>query len=456
MKKMRIKINYKRKVLPKNIWLAILAVFIVITLISGITTVFAYQEPITTEEKNTVLTYSGNSQFNYLTTLVNNTVYNKTLLRPGEGIIFKQIVDNITGTHQYQFSISQSATISATYSLKAIIQTDLWTKTYPIIESSSYESTGTRLTVSESFPIDFRFYDNILTTINEEIGINAPNPILLIQASTSVSAKTDEYTISDTFNPEITMSLNRKTIEFSDMLSLSKSGSKTETITINHPEVEEARQSRLLTTFITGFILVIYLLFTKMQPTEMSALEKELHKIQKKYGEWIVKAESNPVDPLSKSIMISSMEELSRISEDLGKPMIHYTKGKKNHMFAVIDDEHIYQHELKVSKRQEKDLFSFFSAPKKMMKSSSDADKINEEKNNNLNADSLKKNHYDTIVTCKHCKSSFAIEEEITDDVKHIEVSCPYCEERQRISIEPGFLEWFIHSFFKKKENRAF
>ena len=453
MKKMRIKINYKRKVLPKNIWLAILAVFIVITLISGITTVFAYQEPITTEEKNTVLTYSGNSQFNYLTTLVNNTVYNKTLLRPGEGIIFKQIVDNITGTHQYQFSISQSATISATYSLKAIIQTDLWTKTYPIIESSSYESTGTRLTVSESFPIDFRFYDNILTTINEEIGINAPNPILLIQASTSVSAKTDEYTISDTFNPEITMSLNRKTIEFSDMLSLSKSGSKTETITINHPEVEEARPSRLLTTFITGFILVIYLLVTKMQPTEMSALEKELHKIQKKYGEWIVKAESNPVDPLSKSIMISSMEELSRISEDLGKPMIHYTKGKKNHMFAVIDDEHIYQHELHVDERKETSLFSFFNMSNNTA-NPANPDTKNKTDNKQKKTTKSKTDSSEKIisktVTCKHCKSTFSIQEETNGNVQYVKTDCPHCGKTQKISIKDNtsILKKF-QSFFK-------
>lgn len=454
---MKIKINYKRKILPKNIWLGLLAIIIVFMLISTMSTILAYQEPVTTEEKNTVLTYSGNSQFDYLSTLINNTVYNKTLLRPGEGIIFKQIVDNITGTHQYQFQISESATISSSYSLRAIIQTDLWTKTYTLIPTKTSESTGTRLTLTESYPIDFRFYDSILTTINEETGINAPNPLLLIQASITVSAKTSEYTIFETFNPEITMSLNQKTIEFSDLLSLSKSGSKTETITIEHPEVEETQQARLYTSIASVIILFIYLAITKMKPTEITALEQELNKIQKKYGEWLVTAESNPVDPLSKQISIASMEELSRISEDLGKPMIHYQKNKSMNIFIVIDDEHIYQHELKVeNEKEESGFFSFFSFdksdenkidPTKAMKSIKKKDAISEQ-------DKPRKMITRTV-NCKHCKSSFTVEEETNGQVKRIEIACPYCGTTQKVNVETKKgLGLNFSSFLKKKEKK--
>lgn len=414
------------------------------------TTILAYQEPITTEEKNTVLTYSGNSQFNYLTTMINNTVYNKTLLRPGEGIIFKQIVDNITGTHQYQFQISQSATISSTYSLKAIVQTDLWTKTYTLIPTTNSESTGTRMTLTESFPIDFRFYDSILTTINEETGINAPNPILLIQASITVSAKTSEYTIFESFNPEITMSLNQKTIEFSDLLSLSKSGSKTETLTINHPEVIETRQARMYTTIASVLILVSYLALTKMKPSEKTILEKELDKIQKKYGEWLVTADSNPVDPLSKTITIKTMEELSRISEDLGKPMIHYQKNGTKNLFIVIDDAHIYQHELHVDERKETSLFSFFN----MSNNTTNPDTKNKTDNTEKKTTKSKTDSSEKIisktVTCKHCKSTFSIQEETNGNVQYVKTDCPHCGKTQKISIKDNtsILKKF-QSFFK-------
>ena len=413
------------------------------------TTILAYQEPITTEEKNTVLTYSGNSQFNYLTTMINNTVYNKTLLRPGEGIIFKQIVDNITGTHQYQFQISQSATISSTYSLKAIVQTDLWTKTYTLIHTTNSESTGTRMTLTESFPIDFRFYDSILTTINEETGINAPNPILLIQASITVSAKTSEYTIFESFNPEITMSLNQKTIEFSDLLSLTKSGSKTETITVNHPEVIETRQARMYTTIASVIILVSYLALTKMKISEKTILEKELDKIQKKYGEWLVTADSNPVDPLSKTITIKTMEELSRISEDLGKPIIHYQKNGTKNLFLVIDDAHIYQHELIVdNERKETSLFSFFNMNNNNINTNNKSN--NKEKKAPTSKTNSSKKIISKTVTCKHCKSTFTIQEETNGNVQYVKTDCPHCGKTQKISIKhnTSVLKKF-QSFFK-------
>ncbi|MDG6229769.1 MAG: DUF5305 family protein, partial [Candidatus Thermoplasmatota archaeon] len=346
MRKIRVKMNFKRITLSQTLWFSILALLIVIMLISMVTTNMAYQQPTSTKETQTILTYSSSSQFDYISRLYNNTVYNKTTLRPGEGIIFKQIVENITGTHQSRFQISESATISMTYSLTAIIQTGIWTKSYTLVPTQTSNTAGTRLTITESFPIDYRFFDTILTTINQETGITAPNPILLLRASISISARTADHTIVDSFQPEITMSLNQKTIQFSDILSMQKSGSKTETIDIEHPEIEEMRQNNLYITIAIIIILVGYLIVTKRKPTEISIVEQQLKKIKKKYGEWLVTAESNPVDPLSKTISIASIDELSRISEDLGKPMIYYPKNDSANTFYVIDDDHIYQHEL--------------------------------------------------------------------------------------------------------------
>lgn len=421
-------------------------------LLSTVTTITAYQQPTSSQETNTILTYSSNSQFDYVTNLFNNTVYNKTILRPGEGIIFKQIVDNITGSHQYRFQISKSASISTTYSLTAIVQTGLWTKTYTLVPTQTSETTGTRQTISESFPVDYRFYDTILSTINQETGITAPNPILIIRASISTTARTDNHTIIESFNPEITMSLNQKTITFSDMLSLSKSGSRTETITINHPEMEQIRQNRLYTTLATIIILPVFLLITKMKHSEISAMEKKLNKIKKKYGDWLVTAESNPVDPLSKIIAISNMDELSRISEDLGKPMIYYKKNDSKNIFSVIDDEHIYQHELSIDETEEEnDLFSFFKRKKDDTEQNTTKKDLPENKINEKEPEKQKKLVSKTII-CDHCKSPFTIEEEITSDTTETEITCPFCEQDQIIRFNTHKpTKKLFRSLFKKE-----
>jgi len=140
MKKIRIKANYKRIVLPNTIWVIGCAILILLTMLSAVLTVQAYQEPTITEETSVALTYSANSRYNYVVDLTENTVYdNKTTLRPGEGNIFKNIVDNITATFSFTFQSSETASITATYSTKAIIQTDLWSKTYTVLSTKKAE-----------------------------------------------------------------------------------------------------------------------------------------------------------------------------------------------------------------------------------------------------------------------------------------------------------------------------
>ena len=243
--KKKDKFDFKLLVLSKKIWIVLFVFLLIINLFCFIGTLYAYQAPILTTKSQKILSYNGNSEFNYLTTLFENTVYNKTELKPGEGIIFKQIVKNITGNHYFKFSINKSATITVSYSIIAIIQTDLWMKSYTLIPTISRNVSGNEVEISKEFPIDYNFYDQILVVINEETGINAPNPILIIRTIATVSAKTTDYTIYETYNPEITMSLNQKTIEFSEFLTTQQSGSKSKTIHIDNIEAINARQNWL-------------------------------------------------------------------------------------------------------------------------------------------------------------------------------------------------------------------
>jgi len=360
MKKIKVRSKSGRIQLPQTLWFSIIGVLIIILIISAVTANMAYQEPTETKETYTTLTYSSGSRYSYTAYLDENTVYNKTQLTPGEGILFKKLVNNITGSHQFTFQLSQSATITTTQTIEAIIQTDLWTKTYTLVSSKSSQTVGTRHIVNEEFPINFQFFDTILSTINEETGINAPNPILIIKSSVAVTAKTQNDTIYDSFNPEITMSLNQKTIEFSETLSQQQSGARTATKTIDHPEVLQMRQTRTIITIAVLLILIIFVIIVRIKPSTLSATERQLHKIQKKYGEWIVTADTNPIDPLSKTISISTIDQLSRISEDLGKPMIHYQKNGSANIFLVIDDDHIYKHELGKQTEGERQFSLFF------------------------------------------------------------------------------------------------
>ena len=352
----KIKIKLKKIKIPLTIRMLAIAVLGIILIISAFSTYAAYQEPTTTEEPYTTLTYRHSSRFNYIVYLTNNTVYNKTTLYPGEGIIFKQIVDNLNTSFTYNFQftylqIDKSTDISGSYNIQAEIQTDIWTKTYTLVPITSFNSSGKTANFKVDFPIDFPFYDDIVTTINSETGINAPNPLLIIKCNVAVTAKTGNEVIFDSFAPSITVSLNQKTIEISEILSLSQSGSRTGTETVFHQEVVDQRNNWTLFSIIFLIVFLTLLLITTNKIETVSKTEKMLKKINKKYGEWLVKTDKKPETSSSKIITLGTLEDLSKVGEELGKPLIHYNPVLDNdeeHIFYVLDEKTIYKYVLNV------------------------------------------------------------------------------------------------------------
>jgi len=352
----KTKIKLKKIKIPLTVRMLAIAVLGIILIISAFSTYAAYQEPTTTEESYITLTYGQSGRFNYIVSLKNNTVYNKTTLYPGEGVIFKQIVDNINTSFTYNFQftylqIEKSTEISGNYNIQAEIQTDIWTKTYTLVPTTSFNSSGKTANFNVNFPIDFPFYDNVVTTINSETGINAPNPLLIIKCNVAVTAKTGNELIYDSFKPSITVSLNQKTIEISDILSLSQSGSRTGMETVFHQEIVDQRNNWTLISIIFLIVFLTLLLITTNEIEKVSKAEKMLKKINKKYGEWLVKTHKKPETPSSKIITLDSLEDLSKVGEELGKPLIHYNPvldKHEEHIFYVLDEKTMYKYVLNV------------------------------------------------------------------------------------------------------------
>ena len=75
----------------------------------------------------------------------------------------------------------------------------------------------------------------------------------------------------------------------------------------------------------------------------------------KKYNEWIVEVDQLPKK--SKDIEIiktKTLDDLIKTSEELGKPVIHYTSKTDNtHTFYVIEDKTRYEHIITPTKNNE-------------------------------------------------------------------------------------------------------
>lgn len=365
MKIRRIKINrgkskglLKRKRIPKTIRLAILAVVALFLIFSAYTAYAAYKKPTTTEQTSVMIRYGQTDTFDYLVYLKSNTVYNKTVLRPGEGSYFKQIVDHINASFNYVFNIDKDATISGSCSVQAKIQTDQWTKTYTLVPSKAFSANGRTTSVKQSFPINYSFFENILAQINSETGVTASGASLIITSNAFVSAKTSEKTsektITDSFQFPITISLNDKIIKISDTLSQYTPGEITRKVDVFDQGVVNERNNWTIYASVFAVIFVAFGLITTNSTKKLSEIEKTVRKIKKKYGEIIVDVDKLPVILGRSDIQVATLDDLIKISEELGKPVIHsksLSAGQEEHTFHVLDKDIHYEYTLKLDEK---------------------------------------------------------------------------------------------------------
>jgi len=339
-----------RKKIPRMTRFIVFALISIILLYSLTNVYIAFQTPTTKRQTQTILQYTNTGRFTYLVYLKNNTVYNKTMLRPGEGTYFTQLVDHINATFTYGFQIDTDANINGTYTVQAIIQTKLWTKTYTLVPQTPVTASGQTATATADFPISYSFYDQVLTTINAETGVTAQDPLLIIQSIVTLTAQTNQGTVYSSFAPSINATLGQRTIDISKNLITSTPGFLNNTMTIEHKEVCTQRSTWSTATVLLLLGLAAFAVITTSSVDEKTKTETMMKKITKKYGDWIVEADRQPDATKARIISLKSIEGLAKIGEELGKPIIHYTLNRENeetHMFYVIDEAIFYEYDLK-------------------------------------------------------------------------------------------------------------
>ncbi|HUS99761.1 MAG TPA: DUF5305 family protein [Candidatus Thermoplasmatota archaeon] len=344
--------------LSRTTRLVILGLISILLLISAVNAFGAYQNPTTKKVVTPILHYDHNGQFDYTVYLKNNTVYdNKTTLRPGEGIFFKKLIHHVNASFTDTFQIDHDADISGNYTVDAIIQTSIWTKTYPLVPKTSFNVQGRTARFTTLFPVNCTYYEGLLAKISEETGMPTQSANLIIQCTVVVYATTSYGRSSSVFSPTINVSLNQKTLEFSKDLTSYLPGVITTNSTVTS---EEVTTQRILWTALSLIFLVsmpLFMFITTSSITPENAAYKELRKIKKKYGEWIVETKTNPELTNARRIEINSLEGLAKVSEEIGKPILLYASPNiPNHRFYVLDEMTMYEYMFKP--KEEKTLTS--------------------------------------------------------------------------------------------------
>ena len=331
-----------RKRIKQEVRITVLILLIALFVFSTYTTYAAFQkeEPIVKEKVITVCNYEHTGNFNYVVYLKNNSLYGSATIGPGD-IIFKNITDHIDASFSYRFSSDRKAKVRGDYELSATVKTDLWSKNFVIIPKTDFNSSSFRI----NFPLNISRFDSVVNQIDKELAVKSKKAELIIRCVVHTVAETDAGIIDEFFAPSLVVPLQESVINIDSNLSAHKPGSikRTEKVILPPPPVAEKKRNSIASTIAIFFVFIAFALLTESEQRKTDRTEKIVKWIKKKYGDWIV--DSDEVPSAEKIIPLNSLEDLMKVADNMGKPVIHIApNGEHSHLYCVLDGEIQYRY----------------------------------------------------------------------------------------------------------------
>lgn len=323
----------------------LLIIFGILTGASIIYVIYAHQLPLYETKVITIAEYSHRQYYTYLATLKPNILYNRTILRPGEGVLYTAIVNCIYITSKYSF-VSSPAPMNVTTNTNIKIEIESpekWVR--PLSEDEAIDLLQLGGSQVFEFTVNNTKIKDYVTRIDEEVGVRSTSYNLNIIPTIQCNVIMTASRIEETFTPKLTLSYissgdkgNYISIE---ERSQTKDGKITETKKIHFEWVEKHRKMAYASTAATSIFLTgSAILYIRRRP-EMPP-KKTIEKVIATYKDLITEATEKPPET-ENTIKMDTIEDLVKTAEILIKPILH-TKEEHYHLFFVIDGNTKYQY----------------------------------------------------------------------------------------------------------------
>ena len=278
-------------------------------------------------------------------------------LGPGE-TIFLNLLDRIDATFYYALESDRPLNqVASDVEITAVLEgTGLWSKRFPLV---STEKSGD---FNVSFTLDVVHYLELLEIIREETGASAESYGLTITADVHTIAETDFGPIDEVFSQTLSTALGAGTLGWKEELAQTQPSSIQKTELVPNPNkylglsVAGARNSSaaVASVFFLFFVFSV-VLYVKFKPAELPEIEREALRIRKKYGELMAESTVDMPMKVSRTISLGSMEDLIKVADELGKPVIHKapSTSEEPHAYYVFDGATRYQYLFAINGREQ-------------------------------------------------------------------------------------------------------
>lgn len=326
-------------------------IIVILILSIGLTSFLTYKlvyNNETVESKSALYSYNSKGQVNYSVYLKPNRI-NEGKIQGENEVYIMEYVDYLDMSFNYDFLGDQAAEISGDYTIAAIIEgyvgndenrKIIWDKEFPLVGKRSFSSKDGQINLKENLKIALQSYNDFGTEIAKETKIESQN-IMTVVMNINLKGSTDKGEIEEVIRPSIMFPINAAMFEVSGNKEFDNPGAIEETIRVAKPlEVNRL----IFYSVILGILIIGLIILLKLTQGQSYSdpMEKQLRLIFRKYGDRMVALDSDII--ASKPRVVRSIEDLIRIADELGKPILYkYSDNYKDMTkFYVINEEEKY------------------------------------------------------------------------------------------------------------------
>ena len=330
----------------------------------------------------------GTGKFDYTVNLKANSIYDTTTLKPPAAIVatappsfdlsgkpvvttpaapallkpgqtaFVNLIDKMNVNFGYQFSADKPVNnLKTTVDITAIVEApQSWTKTFPLLSTSKSGN------IAVNFPVDIAGYSQLMSSIRTETGVSPDTYTLTITAAIHTTGSTTFGPIDETSSPSMKGTIKNNVLTWDKDVAVSKPGAIKQTVTVNNPvkilgmTAAVARTVFVVLSCIFAFLLlglaVFYFMHRGAGPSDY---DRKVQKINKTYGARIAESNGDSSVEGENPITLNSIQDLIKIADELGKPVIHQSAGAvwKVQSYYVIDGNTRYQYSVPSDKAEQ-------------------------------------------------------------------------------------------------------
>jgi len=346
----------------KAILLGLLTIFVILMLTSMVSAYYYHQLPTRREIKKTLCNYRINGEYCYIAYLKPNTLYNKTTLKPNEGILYTEITQKIDVTFNYTFQISyinettKPANITVEYNITQVLESSAWIKTLYKSEANrqNFQSDTFEFTITEIPSINVSQIRQNVTRINDETGTYMREYNVTVTIDIKTIATTTLGIINKNLTAKLSLSFVSSISEGDRIIPIEKINSIEDSITqskiLEYPWVTTHRNIAYLLLFISTMGTVIFAWLYKKQRKPVKP-KIEYEKMIEPYEDLIIQLSVDIANREQRTVIsVKSLEDLIKIADIVSKPVFHSESTPDTHNFYVIDNNIIYQYILKIKR----------------------------------------------------------------------------------------------------------